>query len=134
MTSEPADTFNIFNVTPDPNEISAKNKLHETEGKVSVIKLFKYSDWIDMILILVGLISSIGNGVMQPLMMLLMGDLVNSYIYTPGDNTLIDEEVNHMIVEGVKESMNKVVVKMVYFGVISMVLSFLRTFSLVVVS
>ncbi|GAB1220427.1 hypothetical protein ENUP19_0053G0022 [Entamoeba nuttalli] len=134
MTSEAADTFNIFNVTPDPNEISAKKKMQETEGKVSVIKLFKYSDWIDMILILVGLISSIGNGVMQPLMMLLMGDMVNSYIYTPGDNTLIDEEVNHMIVEGVKESVNKVVVKMVYFGVISMVLSFLRTFSLFVVS
>ncbi|GAB1221947.1 hypothetical protein ENUP19_0086G0021 [Entamoeba nuttalli] len=115
MTNEPADTFNIFNVTLDPDELSAKKKMQETEGKVSVIKLFKYSDWIDMILILVGLISSIGNGVMQPLMMLLMGDIVNSYIFTVDDNTVIDEEVSHMIFNGIKEFMNKLVVKMVYF-------------------
>ena len=92
-----------------------RRKLQDIEGKVSVIKLFKYSDWIDVILVLVGLISSLGNGVMQPLMMLLMGDMVNSYIYTPGDNTIIDEEVNHIIFNWIKESVNKVVVKMVYF-------------------
>ncbi|EDR30175.1 multidrug resistance protein, putative [Entamoeba dispar SAW760] len=134
MTSEPLNTFNIFNVNPDPNEILSKKKLHDTEGKVNLIKLFKYSDWIDLILLIIGIISSIGNGILQPVMLLLMGDVIDSYIYTSEYNIIIDEEVNHMIVEGVKESVNKVVVKMVYFGVISMVLSFMRTFSLFVVS
>ncbi|EDR22660.1 multidrug resistance protein, putative [Entamoeba dispar SAW760] len=134
MTSEPLNTFNIFNVNPDPNEILSKKKLHDTEGKVNLIKLFKYSDWIDLILLIIGIISSIGNGIMQPLMMVLVGDMVDNYNYTSENNSMIDEEVNHMIVEEVKESVNKVVVKMVYFGVISMVLSFMRTFSLFVVS
>ncbi|EDR25591.1 multidrug resistance protein, putative [Entamoeba dispar SAW760] len=46
---DPIVTFNIFNVNPDPNEISSKNNLYGTQRK--------------------------GNGIMQPLMTVLMGDM-----------------------------------------------------------
>ena len=47
--------------------------------KVSFLKLFTFADRLDMILMVVGTISAAANGVSQPLMTVIFGNLINSF-------------------------------------------------------
>ncbi len=47
--------------------------------RVPFYKLFSFADRLDVILMIVGTISAMGNGLTQPLMTLIFGQLINSF-------------------------------------------------------
>ncbi|WCJ27336.1 ABC transporter B family member 9 [Euphorbia peplus] len=56
--------------------------------KVSHYKLFSFADKLDVVLMIVGTVSAIGNGLSQPLMALIFGQLVNSFASTDPANVV----------------------------------------------
>ena len=48
-------------------------------GKASFMETVRYADGHDMCLMALGVLGSFGDGMMQPLSMLVLGDIVNSY-------------------------------------------------------
>lgn len=57
----------------------AREAAKADKQKVSFLKLFSFADRIDVILIVVGTISAMANGVSQPLMTVIFGKLINSF-------------------------------------------------------
>ncbi|PNT61308.1 ABC transporter B family member 15 [Brachypodium distachyon] len=51
----------------------------EKTGKASFLEMVRYADPHDMCLMALGMLGSLGDGMMQPLAMLVLGDIVNSY-------------------------------------------------------
>jgi hypothetical protein len=49
------------------------------EKQASVLELVRYADARDRCLMALGVLGSFGDGMMQPLSMLVLGDIVNSY-------------------------------------------------------
>lgn len=58
---------------------SDKSGGNEKVEKVAFSRLFSFADKTDIILMLVGTIGAIGNGLCMPLMTILFGDLVNAF-------------------------------------------------------
>ncbi|PIN18761.1 Multidrug/pheromone exporter, ABC superfamily [Handroanthus impetiginosus] len=54
-------------------------KENEPEKKVPFRKLFSFADYYDKVLMTIGTIAAIGNGLSQPLMSLVFGDLVDAF-------------------------------------------------------
>ncbi|CAL9225883.1 unnamed protein product [Arabidopsis halleri] len=80
--------------------------------KVSFFKLFSFADKTDVVLMTVGTIAAMGNGLTQPLMTLIFGQLINAFGTTDPD---------HMVRE-----VWKVAVKFIYLAVYSCVVAFLQ--------
>ncbi|XP_057764048.1 ABC transporter B family member 9-like isoform X1 [Salvia miltiorrhiza] len=85
----------------DPAAATLSEK--KEEEKVPYYKLFSFADKLDVLLMVVGAIAAIGNGVSQPLMTLIFGKLVDSF----------GEGVRSTIVH----SVSKVALKLVYLGI-----------------
>ncbi|WCJ22611.1 ABC transporter B family member 11 [Euphorbia peplus] len=66
----------------------------EKANTIPFFKLFSFADSFDVLLMIVGTIGAVGNGVSMPLMSLLMGEMVNSF----GSNQN-DEEVVELVSE-----------------------------------
>ncbi|GFP91251.1 ABC transporter b family member 9, partial [Phtheirospermum japonicum] len=49
------------------------------EQKIAFYKLFAFADRLDIALIIIGTLSAIGNGITQPMMTLIFGNLINSF-------------------------------------------------------
>ncbi|CAE6190245.1 unnamed protein product [Arabidopsis arenosa] len=92
-------------------EISPK-KNDGGNQKVSFFKLFSFADKTDVVLMTVGTIAAMGNGLTQPLMTLIFGQLINAFGTTDPD---------HMVRE-----VWKVAVKFIYLAVYSGVVAFLQ--------
>lgn len=75
----------------DPATASEKKE----DEKVPFYKLFSFADKLDALLMVVGAISAIGNGVSQPLMTLLFGELVDSF--GGGDRSTVVHAVSKVI-------------------------------------
>ncbi|KAI3965489.1 hypothetical protein MKW92_034732 [Papaver armeniacum] len=54
------------------------------EKNLSILQLFRYADGVDKLLILLGTIGSIGDGMMTPLTMVVLSSIINEY--GPSDN------------------------------------------------
>lgn len=54
--------------------------------KVSFFKLFSFADKTDVALMTIGTISAVANGVTQPLMTLIFGQLINAFGTTDPDH------------------------------------------------
>uniref|UniRef100_A0A7M4FFK5 Multidrug resistance protein 1-like n=1 Tax=Crocodylus porosus TaxID=8502 RepID=A0A7M4FFK5_CROPO len=67
--------FFCFNLSREKNE-KAKKKM------VGILELFYYADWLDIILMIVGLIAAIANGSGLPLMIIVFGEMTNSFVKT----------------------------------------------------
>jgi len=52
---------------------------HQKVQKVPFYKLFAFADPIDVVLMIVGGVAAIGNGLAQPLMTLVLGQIINSF-------------------------------------------------------
>ncbi|THU64470.1 hypothetical protein C4D60_Mb01t26800 [Musa balbisiana] len=66
----------------DKRELEArgKNKNHdETKFPVPFYRLFSFADSMDVILIVLGSLGALGNGLALPLMTVLFGDLIQSF-------------------------------------------------------
>ncbi|XP_007025208.2 PREDICTED: ABC transporter B family member 9 [Theobroma cacao] len=88
-----------------------KNKKADDQ-KVPFYKLFTFADRLDIVLIIVGTIAAIANGLTQPIMTLIFGQLINSFGATTPSNV-------------VKE-VSKIAVKFLYLGIYACVASLLQ--------
>ncbi|CAI9782114.1 unnamed protein product [Fraxinus pennsylvanica] len=91
---------------------ATKKGSEKKDQKVPFYKLFAYSDRLDIALIIVGTISAIGNGLTQPLMTLIFGQIINSFGGT--DPSRVVHEVS------------KVSLKYVYLAIGAGIASFLQ--------
>ena len=68
------------NNNPNDDHDHDHNNVKEiVDQKVLFYKLFSFADSVDIILMIVGSISAIANGVAQPLMTLVLGQIINSF-------------------------------------------------------
>ncbi|XP_021764176.1 ABC transporter B family member 9-like [Chenopodium quinoa] len=67
---------------------SSNGNNREVEQKVAFYKLFSFADKWDIILMIVGSISAIANGVAQPLMTLILGQIINSFGSTDAEHVV----------------------------------------------
>ncbi|KAE8791088.1 ABC transporter B family member 4-like [Hordeum vulgare] len=82
------------------------------QEKVSFMGMFRYADGMDLLLMLVGTVASLANGMTTPLMTIIFGDTINAFGgATDGD---------------VLQRVNKVVLNFVYLGIGTSVASFLQ--------
>ncbi|KAL2473720.1 ABC transporter B family member 9 [Forsythia ovata] len=82
------------------------------DEKVPFYKLFAFADRVDVVLMIVGSISAVGNGLAQPIMTLIFGQLINSFAGT---------DQKHVVRE-----VSKISLKYVYLAVGAGLASFLQ--------
>ncbi|KAG2697817.1 hypothetical protein I3760_07G123500 [Carya illinoinensis] len=99
--------------TNGDQEDSKKSKGDEKTNVIPFRKLFSFADSTDILMMYLGTIGAIGNGICMPLMTILFGELTDSF----GDN-----QNNHEVVEVV----SKVSLKFVYLALGSGVAAFLQ--------
>ncbi|KAK7363394.1 hypothetical protein VNO77_05536 [Canavalia gladiata] len=93
---------------------SRKNKAKDESNKtVPYYKLFSFADSWDYLLMLVGTISAVGNGVVMPLMTVAIGDAINSF-----GGKVDNKQVVHDV--------SKVSQKFAIIGAVAFVVAFLR--------
>ncbi|KAK8509748.1 hypothetical protein V6N11_058150 [Hibiscus sabdariffa] len=92
---------------------SESGKGDEKTNSVPLYKLFAFADSRDIVLMTVGTIGAIGNGLCMPLMTILFGDLIDAF----GHN-----QSNHKVVDVV----SKVALKFVYLAAGAAVAAFLQ--------
>ncbi|XP_043397021.1 ATP-dependent translocase ABCB1 isoform X2 [Chelonia mydas] len=61
------------------NEKKKKNETSK-EKMVGILKLFGYADWLDIILMMIGLIAAVANGTGMPLLIVLFGGMTNRFV------------------------------------------------------
>ncbi|EMD49172.1 bile salt export pump, putative [Entamoeba histolytica KU27] len=132
--------FTIFEVTPDPNELNNKRIKEIKGGKVNIKELFRYAGVFEIILLIIGIIGSIGVGCLNPLLMILTGDVVDTFVNGEnfskegGSIKITTEEMNYEIMNSISDTINKLVLKMLYFAIGNMVAGFLQTICFFVLS
>ncbi|XP_062206605.1 ABC transporter B family member 4-like [Phragmites australis] len=94
-------------------EVKKENGGGEDAGKVSFVGLFRYADGTDVLLMLVGSAAAMANGVSQPLMTVIFGQIINAF----GGATTSDD---------VLPRVNQAVLNFVYLGIGTAVVSFLQ--------
>ncbi|XP_044976770.1 ABC transporter B family member 4-like [Hordeum vulgare subsp. vulgare] len=82
------------------------------EKKVPLLGIFRYADRLDVLLMVVGSLGAVGNGVSEPLISVLFGDVINSF----GQSTT----------STVLRAVTKVVLNFIYLGIGTAVASFLQ--------
>ncbi|CAL4962977.1 unnamed protein product [Urochloa decumbens] len=80
--------------------------------KVSLLGMFRYADRLDVLLMVVGAVGAVADGVAEPLMTVLFGNVIDSF----GDSTT----------ENIMRKVSKVVLNFVYLGTGAAVFSFLQ--------
>ncbi|KAH0874247.1 hypothetical protein HID58_071609 [Brassica napus] len=106
------ETSHVHSRSPTQSEMK-KGKIEEKAKTVPFYKLFSFSDVTDVLLMIVGSVGAIGNGLGFPLMTLLFGDLID----TIGQNLFTNDIV---------ELISKICLKFVYLGLGTFVAAFLQ--------
>lgn len=83
----------------DSNRSKAK---HESNKTVPFYKLFSFADYWDCLLMLVGAISAVANGIVMPLMTILIGDAIDAF----GGNADNKQEVVHEVSKVIPSSLS----------------------------
>lgn len=91
MDSSPsASTNSSFNGEHKP--VGEKKKEEEEKPKsIPFLKLFSFADSYDFILMLIGTVGGVGNGVGMPLMTVLFGELINSFGSNQGNHDVVSQ-------------------------------------------
>lgn len=89
-----------------------EEKKPDAAKKVSLLGMFRYADRLDVLLMVVGAVGAVANGMADPLVTVLFGDVINSF----GESTT----------QSIVRSVNKVVLKFIYLGIGASVVSFLQ--------
>ncbi|KAK4749755.1 hypothetical protein SAY87_027204 [Trapa incisa] len=95
-------------------EVNKNGKEDEKVNSVPFLKLFAFADSTDVLLMVLGTLGAIGNGMSLPIMTLLFGQMVNSFGFNQNNNTNLVHQVS------------KVSLKLVYLAMGSGVASFLQ--------
>uniref|UniRef100_A0A0E0C6J9 MDR-like ABC transporter n=1 Tax=Oryza meridionalis TaxID=40149 RepID=A0A0E0C6J9_9ORYZ len=99
--------------TGDDRGRETKDAAAASSGKkVPLFSLFRYADRLDVLLMVVGTVGALGNGISQPLMTVLFGNVINSFGANTGGSVL--------------RSVTKVVLNFIYLGIGTSVASFLQ--------
>ncbi len=69
-------------------------KKNEAEYSVPFFKLFAYADLVDILLMIIGTIGSVANGVALPLMTLIFGSLTNAFGNNQNDTSVLVHQVS----------------------------------------
>ncbi|XP_064300530.1 ATP-binding cassette sub-family B member 5 isoform X3 [Phalacrocorax carbo] len=68
----------------ESDQLKPKKKKKENEKPekqvVGIFELFRYADWVDVLLMVVGLIAAVANGTALPLMIIVFGEMTNSFV------------------------------------------------------
>lgn len=96
----------------DKKEEGSGNGGGDAGKKVPFTGLFRYADGTDVLLMLLGTVGALANGVSQPVMTVIFGQVINAF----GDAT-IDDVLNRV---------NQAVLNFVYLGIATAVVSFLQ--------
>ncbi|KAF7804972.1 ABC transporter B family member 21-like [Senna tora] len=100
-------------------EREKKEDKSKQKGKADTVpfhKLFSFADSTDTLLMIVGTIGAVGNGISMPLMTLLMGQMINTFGNNQNSNQVVD-------------LVSKVSLKFVYLAVGSAAAAFLQVAS-----
>ncbi|WCJ22610.1 ABC transporter B family member 11 [Euphorbia peplus] len=104
-------------VTREPSEEedekSSKGDQRVKANTIPFFKLFSFADSGDVVLMLLGTIGAVGNGVSMPLMSILMGEMINSFGSNQNDAKMV-------------EVVSKVSLKFVYLALGSAAAAFLQ--------
>ncbi|EDR22245.1 multidrug resistance protein, putative [Entamoeba dispar SAW760] len=111
------DGFDIFDVTPDPNNLMAAAPRTTDKGSVSVFMMFKYATWIEIIFNIIGVVISLCDGVLYPLIAILIGDVFDSKAFNP---------LAYDVAE-IENLCNKTSLKFMYIGIGLFFTSLIRT-------
>lgn len=76
------------------SEKHASSSSSEVKHTIPIYKLFSFADRLDIILMIIGTIGAIGNGVSLPLMTVLFGNVINSFGNNSGTDEVIDAVSN----------------------------------------
>ncbi|KAI3440971.1 uncharacterized protein J3R85_003011 [Psidium guajava] len=90
-----------------------KNKEDEKTNTVPFYKLFLFADFTDMVLMLVGTVGAVGNGLGLPVMAVLFGQLIDSFGTNQNNNDVV-----HLV--------SKVSLRFIYLAVFTGVTAFLQ--------
>ncbi|KAL7715736.1 p-glycoprotein 6 [Entamoeba marina] len=112
------DDFDIFDVTPDPNKLLAAAPRITDKGVLPIIKMFKYANWFEIIMNLIAIVVSLGDGVLYPIIAILIGDVFDSDVFNP---LALD-------VQGMQDICNDTAKKFAYIGVGLFFTSAIRNF------
>ncbi|KAL2338875.1 hypothetical protein Fmac_013321 [Flemingia macrophylla] len=104
-----------LNGNSDSKQDSKSKAKEEAAKTVPLYKLFYFADPLDHLLMFMGTVGAIGNGVSMPLMTLIFGNMINAF----GGNENTDEVVNEV---------SKASLKFVYLAVGTFFASFLRKY------
>lgn len=69
-------------------EEEAKRKKSGGNQKVAFYKLFTFADRYDIVLMAIGSISAVGNGLSPPFMSILMGQIINVFGFSDDDQVV----------------------------------------------
>ncbi|ELP83721.1 multidrug resistance protein, putative [Entamoeba invadens IP1] len=111
------DDFDVFDVTPDPNNLLAAAPRVTDKGTVSVFTMFRYATWYEVVFNLIAVVVSLVDGVLYPLIAVLLGDVFESNVFNP---IALDPI-------GMVDLCNQVCLKLVYIGVGLFFSSMIRT-------
>uniref|UniRef100_A0A8C2C683 ATP-binding cassette sub-family B member 5 n=1 Tax=Cyprinus carpio TaxID=7962 RepID=A0A8C2C683_CYPCA len=97
------DELKLSNGQKEDGDVSSeKNSKEDENEKVEMVgpfEIFRYADGVDIFLMLLGTIMSMANGAVLPLMVIVFGDMTNSFVDdTIADNLPPSECLNCMIV------------------------------------
>ncbi|KAJ9187944.1 hypothetical protein P3X46_003352 [Hevea brasiliensis] len=111
-TSKSVDEEKISGVNGHPGE-TEKRKGDQKSNSVPFHRLFSFADSADIMLMIIGTVGAVGNGLSLPLMTVFLGDMIDAF----GENQN-NKDVVHVV--------SKVSLKFVYLAVGSAVASFLQ--------
>lgn len=89
-------------------EEPGKSKESEKTKAVPFLKLFSFADSSDIMLMIIGTIGAVGNGVSLPLMTILLGNMINSFGQNQDNHKTVD------LVSKVKKNM-MLLLKLTYY-------------------
>lgn len=77
-TSKSHEEEKISQVNGHPEE-TGKRKGDEKTNSVPFHRLFSFADFTDIMLMIIGSIGAVGNGISLPLMTIFLGDMINAF-------------------------------------------------------
>ncbi|XP_069318702.1 ATP-dependent translocase ABCB1 [Eulemur rufifrons] len=79
---------------PDKKRFSSKKDKKEKKPTVSVFGMFRYSNWLDRFYMVVGSLAAIIHGAALPLMMLVFGEMTDSFANAGNTDQIISNSTN----------------------------------------
>eukprot|EP00727_Mastigamoeba_balamuthi_P007601 m51a1_g3461 putative multidrug resistance protein 1 (1653) ;mRNA; f:696341-702590 len=142
---DPNGLISIVHVVPPPFDILKLQEENETDNppagktaaarRVKFRELYRFADVYDKLLLLVGVITALGTGVMVPIFTIFMGGMVNAFAPMPGSGS----EAAHFVMSHdvlaryendlVMDEINKNVRALLIMGAVSFVARFAMSFA-----